>query len=147
MTTRRDFMKGAGAAGMAFCSCAMLDVAHAQQPPAPRLPVLVNGQRVKTIDLHSHCLFHESIALMGEEARNVVQPIKGFDEQFIVVEQRLQAMDAQGIDMEILSINPFWYRKDRDTAAEIVRVNNEKLAELCASKPDRFGAFATLSLQ
>ena len=28
-----------------------------------------------------------------------------------------------------------------------MRVNNEKLAELCASKPDRFGAFASLSLQ
>ena len=47
--------------------------------------------------------------------------------------------------MEVLSINPFWYRKDRDIAAEIVRVNNEKLAELCASKPDRFGAFASLA--
>ena len=56
-------------------------------------------------------------------------------------------MDAQGVDMEVLSINPFWYRKDRDLAAEIVRVQNEKLAELCASKPDRFAAFASLALQ
>ena len=44
-------------------------------------------------------------------------------------------MDAQGVDMEVLSVNPFWYRKDRDVAAEIVRVQNEKLAELCASHP------------
>ena len=51
------------------------------------------------------------------------------------------------IDMEVLSINPFWYGKDRDTAAEIVKVQNEKLAELCASKPDRFAAFASLALQ
>ena len=51
------------------------------------------------------------------------------------------------IDMEILSINPFWYRQDRDTAAAIVKINNEKLAELCASRADRFGAFASLSLQ
>jgi aminocarboxymuconate-semialdehyde decarboxylase len=56
-------------------------------------------------------------------------------------------MDAQAIDMEVLSINPFWYRKDRETAAEIVRVQNEKLAELCASRPDRFAAFASLALQ
>jgi len=56
-------------------------------------------------------------------------------------------MDAMGIDIEVLSINPFWYRKDRETAAEIVRINNEKLAELVASKPDRFAAFASLSLQ
>ena len=38
-------------------------------------------------------------------------------------------------------INPFWYRKERDTAAAIVKVQNEKLAELCASRPDRFAAF------
>ena len=56
-------------------------------------------------------------------------------------------MDAMGVDMEVLSVNPFWYRKDRDLAAEIVRVQNEKLAELCASKPDRFAAFASLALQ
>jgi aminocarboxymuconate-semialdehyde decarboxylase len=56
-------------------------------------------------------------------------------------------MDAMAIDMEMLSINPFWYGKDRDTAAAIVKVNNEKLAELCASRPERFGAFASLSLQ
>ena len=49
--------------------------------------------------------------------------------------------------MEVLSINPFWYGKERDIAAEIVKVQNEKLAELCASRPERFGAFASLTLQ
>ena len=58
--------------------------------------------------------------------------------------ERLKGMDAQGIDMEVLSINPFWYRKERDLAAEIVRVQNEKLAELCAAHPDRFAAFASM---
>ena len=71
MTTRRGFLKGAGAAGIAFCSCGMLDAARAQQPGAPRLPVTVNGKRVKTIDVHSHCLFHEAVDLMGDEARGV----------------------------------------------------------------------------
>ncbi len=51
------------------------------------------------------------------------------------------------IDMEMLSINPFWYGRERDLAAAIVKVQNEKLAELCASRPDRFGAFASLTLQ
>jgi predicted TIM-barrel fold metal-dependent hydrolase len=49
--------------------------------------------------------------------------------------------------MEVLSINPFWYGRDRDLAAKIVKTQNEKLAELCASKPDRFAAFASLTLQ
>jgi aminocarboxymuconate-semialdehyde decarboxylase len=56
-------------------------------------------------------------------------------------------MDAMAIDMEVLSINPFWYRKDRDTAAKIVEIQNEKLAQLCASHPDRFAAYASLALQ
>jgi hypothetical protein len=33
MTTRRHFLKGAGAAtGIAFCSCPLLDAARAQEP-------------------------------------------------------------------------------------------------------------------
>jgi aminocarboxymuconate-semialdehyde decarboxylase len=147
MSTRRDFLKGSGAAGIAFCSCAMLDAARAQQPEARRLPVVVNGRRVKTIDVHSHCLFHEAVDLMGEEARGVIPPTKGAQQHFIVIEERLKGMDAMAIDMEVLSINPFWYRMDRDTAAQIVNVQNERLADLCASRPDRFAAFASLTLQ
>jgi predicted TIM-barrel fold metal-dependent hydrolase len=146
MTTRRNFLKGAAATGIAFCSCGMLEAARAQ-PGAPRLPVKVNGKRVLTVDTHSHCYFHETINLMGEGADKVLPQVKGVPEHFIVIEQRLKEMDAMAIDMEVLSINPFWYGKDRDTAAAIVKLQNEKLAELCASRPDRFAAFASLSLQ
>lgn len=148
MTTRRDFLKRAGVAtGIVFCGCAIGDTARAQQPGGQRLPVTVNGRRVKTIDVHAHCHFREAIALMGEEAGGVLPRTKGAQEHFIVIAERLKGMDAQAIDMEVLSINPFWYRKDRDLAAEIVRVQNEKLAELCAARPDRFAAFASLALQ
>ncbi len=146
MTTRRGFLKGAAATGIAFCSCGILDAARAQ-PKAPRLPVRIDGKRVLTVDVHSHCYFHEALNLMGDAADKVLPPVKGVPEHFIVVEQRLKEMDAMAIDMEILSINPFWYGKDRDTAAAIVKVQNEKLAELCASRPERFGAFASLTLQ
>ena len=146
MTTRRNFLKGA--AGIVFCSCGMLDAVHAQAG-GRRLPVRVKGKRIKTIDVHSHCLFHESLALMGDEASNVIPKTKGAQEHFIAnaIENRLKGMDAMAIDMEVLSINPSWYRKDRDITAQIVKINNEKLAEVCASRPDRFAAFASLSLQ
>jgi aminocarboxymuconate-semialdehyde decarboxylase len=146
MTTRRNFLKGA--AGLVFCSCGMLDAVHAQAG-GRRLPVRVKGKRIKTIDVHSHCLFHESLALMGDEASNVIPKTKGAQEHFIAnaIENRLKGMDAMAIDMEVLSINPSWYRKDRDIAAQIVKINNDKLAEVCASRPDRFAAFASLSLQ
>ena len=148
MTTRRDFLKGAAAgSGIVFCACGMTGTARAQSSPARALPVMVNGKRIKTIDVHAHCHFHEAVNLMGEEASSVLPRTKGAQEHFIVVEERLKGMDAQAIDMEVLSINPFWYRKDRDTAAAIVKVQNEKLSELCASRPDRFAAFASLALQ
>jgi predicted TIM-barrel fold metal-dependent hydrolase len=148
MNTRRDFLKRAGAAsGIVFCGCALRDAAHAQQAGGQRLPVMVNGKRVKTIDVHAHCHFREAVALMGDEAGRVLPQTKGAQEHFIMIEERLKGMDAQAIDMEVLSINPFWYRKERDAAAEIVRVQNEKLAELSATRPDRFAAFASLALQ
>src|ERR1700680_374558 len=56
-------------------------------------------------------------------------------------------MDTQGIDVEALSINPYWYRADHDTAAALIKVQNETLVEFCAASPDRFVAFATASLQ
>jgi predicted TIM-barrel fold metal-dependent hydrolase len=130
-----------------FCGCAMREPARAQQAGEARLPVMVNGKRVKTIDVHAHCHFREAIALMGDEGPRVMPQTKGAQEHFIVIAERLKGMDAQAIDLEVLSINPFWYRKDRDTAAAIVKVQNEKLAELSASRPDRFAAFASLALQ
>src|SRR5258708_33480389 len=148
MSTRRSFLRGIGAAtGMVFCRCGMLDAARAQQPGGNRLPVMVNGKRVKAIDVHAHCHFLEAIALMGDEAPRVMPQTKGAKEHFIVIKERLKGMDAHGIDLEVLSINPFWYRKDRDSAAKIVELQNEKLAELCAARPDRFAAFASLALQ
>ncbi len=56
-------------------------------------------------------------------------------------------MDAQGIDVEAISINPFWYGAERDLAEKLIKLQNEKLAELCATNPDRFVAFATTAMQ
>jgi aminocarboxymuconate-semialdehyde decarboxylase len=146
MTTRRDFLKGA-AAGIVFCGCGMVHGANAQAP-RQKLPVTVNGKRIKTIDVHSHCQFREAGAVLGEEgARVQVPPVNNAEAAFIEIEKRLAAMDEQAIDMEVLSINPFWYGKDREIAGTIVKIQNEKLAELCASRPDRFAAFASLTLQ
>ena len=148
MSTRRGFLQGAAAAGIAFCSCGLLDAARAQQALKPAaLPVTVNGKRVKTIDIHCHCLFHDALALMGDGATRLVGPVRGSQLAFIEIDERLKAMDAMAVDMEVLSINPFWYGKDRETAGKIVELQNEKLAELCGSHPDRFAAFGSLALQ
>jgi predicted TIM-barrel fold metal-dependent hydrolase len=150
MTTRRNFLKSgtAAATGIVFCSCGLLERAHAQGA-ARTLPVAVNGKKVKTIDVHAHCHFREAGALLSpaDAAAAQLPPVLDAQEAFIEIDKRLKAMDGQAVDMEVLSINPFWYGRDRELAGQIVKIQNEKLAELCASKPDRFAAFASLTLQ
>ena len=102
--------------------------------------MVVNRRRVKTIDTHAHCVIPEALLLMQlplPQRRGLV----------LVVEDRLREMDEQGIDVEALSINPSWYNAERDLARQVIQIQNEALAELCAARPDRFVAFASVSLQ
>jgi predicted TIM-barrel fold metal-dependent hydrolase len=159
MTTRRHFLKGSAAAatGVVFCGCGLLHGAHALEPVRQTLPVMVGGKRVKTIDVHAHCQFREAGALLlAANAAAAKVPAMLIDGRpaadvtaaaYLEIDKRLAAMDAQAVDMEVLSINPFWYGSERDLAGQIVKLQNEKLAELCASVPDRFAAFASLTLQ
>jgi len=52
-------------------------------------------------------------------------------------------MDEQASDVEALSINPIVCKVDRDLAMQIIKIQNETLAEACAKHPERFVAFAT----
>jgi aminocarboxymuconate-semialdehyde decarboxylase len=105
-----------------------------------RREVVVSGKRVKTVDVHAHCAVPEAMAVMGGkvEAEGLLKS---------KMADRLRAMDEQGIDVEALSINPYWYTADRDVAKKVIQIQNEALAELCAAQPDRFVAFATIALQ
>lgn len=138
MSNRRQFLKTAGgaAAVVVFTGCRLLKAA--QQVGAPRRrQVAVGGQRVKTIDVHAHCAVPAAAKLLNRDVSGQDTPL----------EQRLKAMDAEGIDMEALSINPFWYEADRDVATQLIKMQNEGLAELCSAHPDRFVAFASVALQ
>ena len=154
METRRKFLSASTAMvmGISTTGCSTYRepsswVPVPGQTSSRRLPIFLNGGRVKTIDVHAHCFVQDALALMGADAKGVLPPVKGVPEHFIVIDERLAAMDAMGIDMEVLSINPFWYRRDRINSAAIVSIQNIKLSELCAAQPDRFSAFASLSLQ
>ena len=128
-------------ADIAFVGCCVTDAAEPPLPSGgatPRRQVVVGGRRVKTVDVHAHCAVPEAMALMGMRV-----PSEGLHLGL----ERLRAMDSQGIDVEALSISPYWYAADRDLARQLIRVQNEKLAELCAAQPDRFVAFATVALQ
>ena len=127
-------------AGIVFTSCHVVDAAQAHaQPGGRRRQVVVNGRRVKTVDVHAHCGIPEAMALYGAKVQKRTRPVS--------VPDRLREMDEQGVDIEALSINPEWYELDRDLASRVVTIQNEKLAELCAARPDRFVAFASVALQ
>src|SRR5262249_61812235 len=85
----------------------------------------------------------------AEEERVKQDPtgVRGQGRMAITVAERLGAMDEQGIDMEVLSINPSWYRLEREIVEKAIRINNEGLADLCGKHPDRFAALASLALQ
>jgi len=107
-----------------------------------RRQVVVGGRPVKTIDVHAHCVIPEAYALLGLKVSDHRGP--GIDE---VGPRRIAEMDQQGIDVEALSINPAWYRAERDVAEQVIKIQNEALAGFCATYPDRFVAFASVALQ
>ena len=107
MTTRRDFVF--------FTGCALMGAAagtHAQTPR--RREVVVSGRRVKTIDVHAHVGFPEAMALMGLKF--------GPTQLTTTMQDRIKAMDEQGIDMEALSINPYWYGAEREVAEKLTNL-------------------------
>jgi aminocarboxymuconate-semialdehyde decarboxylase len=146
MTTRRDFLQTTAGtlAGIAFVGCDLL-TARPARAQGGRREVSVDGKRVKTVDVHAHCAVPEALALLGLKIGGpALRPDLDTATQIAV---RLQAMDAQGIDVEALSINPNWYKADRDLARQVCAIQNAKLAETCAAHPDRFVAYATVALQ
>jgi aminocarboxymuconate-semialdehyde decarboxylase len=102
--------------------------------------VVVNGKRVKTVDVHAHTIVPEAAAVINH-------PLEAPGLLWSNVADRIAEMDTEGIDVEALSINPYWYRAERDASAELIKIQNEKLAEFCAATPDRLVAFATVALQ
>jgi aminocarboxymuconate-semialdehyde decarboxylase len=143
--TRRELMKDAAAAGIVFVGCGLQGAVGGAQAQARRREVVVNGRRVKTVDVHAHCAVPEAMALMGLKVTG--QPNLPNALVMTQAAERLRAMDEQGIDVEALSINPYWYKADRDVAQKLITIQNEKLAEACAAQPERFVAFATVALQ
>jgi aminocarboxymuconate-semialdehyde decarboxylase len=137
---RRETLQYATGAltGLAFAGCGLTSPVLSQGL-AQRREVVVNGKRVRTVDVHAHCHVPEANALMG---------LKVPQQSLVISPERIKVMDEQGIDIEALSINPiFWHKAEPDVATQVVKLQNEKLAEICAAQPDRFVGLASVALQ
>jgi aminocarboxymuconate-semialdehyde decarboxylase len=64
-------------------------------------------------------------------------------------EERLADMDAQGVDVQVLSVHtPFFgYHLDAERGAALAREVNEEIAAMVKRWPDRFAGLATLPMQ
>jgi aminocarboxymuconate-semialdehyde decarboxylase len=138
--TRRQFAKDAAGT----VACVLLDsrfgfAARAQPALSTRRQIVVGGRRVKTIDVHAHCVVPGVMEMVGQTTPTA--------QSVLMTTERLREMDQQGIDVEVLSINPFWYGTERDLARQLVQAQNEKLAAFCAAHADRFAGLATVALQ
>jgi aminocarboxymuconate-semialdehyde decarboxylase len=109
-----------------------------------RRRVAIGGRPVRVIDIHAHCVIPVTDIVQGTPLAR----LGGGSGGSILGPERLQLMDQQGVDVQALTINNFWwYAADRDLAARIVRAQNEGLAQWVAAHPDRFVAMASVALQ
>ena len=165
MPTRREFLRdlSGATAGIVFAGCCCADsafgVAPRRQQPAAvpagskRREVAINGRRVAVVDVHSHVRVPEAWELVkdriGREGRHgdLAQANPDSLGNILNVDKRLADLDQMGIDVQAVSINPFWYWADADLARKIVQVQNEKIAALCSAHPDRFVGLGSVALQ
>jgi aminocarboxymuconate-semialdehyde decarboxylase len=155
MRNRRDFLKtvagattGALLAGNAFTASSFQGAPSAPAASGKRREVSIGGRRVKVVDIHAHCVIPEVAEVVKGTSfeANAGGRARG---PMIMGPDRLRAIDDMGIDVQVLTMNGFWFyaATDRDLAAKIVKIQDEKMAEWCAAHPDRYVALSSVALQ
>jgi len=142
-------------AGLTFVGCGLGGMLPAAEHSEKRRQVIINGKRMLTVDIHCHSYVHDVWPLISDrDDIDYLRPLLNNERlrnkiDLNNVDFRLQQMDQQGIDMQAVSLHVGQYHHwaDRDLAAQIVSVQNEKIAELCARHPDRFVGLGAVALQ
>lgn len=139
-------------------------------PAALRSPRLTgpDGAPLRTIDVHAHAMFPEverltagrperageaefRVRTMGQASidYNARVMLPACKPAFESVDLRLAQMDAMGVDVQVISPSPnqYHYWAPADMAEELVRIQNEGMAELCARAPDRLVPLGAIAMQ
>ncbi len=125
-------------------------------------------RRHQTIDFHCHVMTLAVEPLIADRIEKKSEPARMLESmgeasfthnstvmlprafpKLTRVEERLADMDATGVDIQVLSPSPaqYYYWAERDVAQQLVRLQNEHIAELCGQHPERFVGLGTLALQ
>lgn len=120
-----------------------------------------------TVDVHAHVLLPQVEALLADQpgyarskeldarrngpaALAVSGPmVRDRLPRLTEVTERLAAMDAQGVDVQLVSPSPshYHYWTDASTAEKVYRLANEATAAHCAQAPDRLRGLGLVPLQ
>ena len=106
---------------------------------------------MRTIGLEEHFVTEE-LAGYGAGSASIAQPAAWAEASrrlLDLTEERLPAMDAAGLDVQVLSLNSPGIQAEADQGVAISRAAavNDLLATTVAEHPDRFAGFAALPLQ
>jgi aminocarboxymuconate-semialdehyde decarboxylase len=143
--SRRRFVAGSIAAGAIGATAPVWRTA-ARAAETPRKVVTVDGKRVKVIDIHGHIVIPKAEEVLA--GSKIKGRFPANQDMAKSAQERFDRMDRRGIDMQVLSINDYWwYPADRDLAAKIVRVHDEGVAAWCKAHPDRFVGLTSPALQ
>ena len=130
---------------------------RAQEKPAVKKAVAV--------DIHCHISTPEAEPLVRDLFTPEKEPFRRFataetrqltQQQFAALQpkltdpqERLQDMDRMGIDIQAISPGPnqFYYWTDGELGLKLARMQNDRVAEIVRSHPDRFVGMGTLPLQ
>lgn len=96
----------------------------------------------RTIDVHHHYApraYRALAARQGIAAPSDDAPVARLDD-------RVELMNAAGIDVAALSLNPATAVDDPVAAADMAAAANDGLLDACAARPDRFVMLASLPL-
>jgi aminocarboxymuconate-semialdehyde decarboxylase len=131
-----------------LCGCCIAPYALGQ-----RRAVTIGGQRVRTIDMHSHVYVHDVLPLIRDHKEADPATLAAMASgpmalDAATLDARFREMDRQGVDVHVISVHPGQYHYWADEAAsdQIVRIQNEKTAKTAARHPDRFEALGNVSL-
>ncbi len=120
-----------------------------------------------TYDLHAHCAVPATRGLVADEPGFVedsrrqadmfgpdsmaynAKVAPGWFPKLVDVDLRFAAMDAMGVDVQVVSPSPgeYHYWAPADLASRIVDTVNEGVAALCAPRPDRLMGLGSVALQ
>jgi aminocarboxymuconate-semialdehyde decarboxylase len=110
---------------------------------AERRQIRIGGKLARVIDFHAHCAFPEVASMLAGTA--LAREIPASQR---IGQDRIDAMDARGIDIQALSVNQYWwYAAERDLAERVVRAHDEGLAAWCRAHPERFVGLSSVALQ